>query len=113
MRTAIVSLDGVRVGTLTEDDDRLLVTFAYDEVYLATPGPRAISLRLLLSPDAVVTRGLHPFFSNLLPEGWLRALAIAKLGVDENDPFGLLIATGADCAGAVEITPDGTSEGEQ
>ena len=81
------------------------VTFLYEPAYLAAPDAVPVSLRLPLSPDRVETWGLHPFFRNLLPEGWLRALSIAKLKVAEDDEFGLLLATGADCAGAVEIVP--------
>ena len=46
-------------------------------------------------------RGLHPFFENLLPEGWLLQLATQKLKVSKDDA--LLLATCADCIGAVEV----------
>jgi serine/threonine-protein kinase HipA len=50
--------------------------------------------------------GLHPFFENLLPEGWLLDLTCQKLGLDPADAFGVMLATCADCAGAVEIIPE-------
>jgi serine/threonine-protein kinase HipA len=104
-RTAIVQLDGVVAGSLTETLDRRFVTFRYADAYLARPDAVPVSLTLPLSTDAVETWGLHPFFLNLLPEGWLRDIAVRKLRVHETDEFGLLLATGADCAGAVEILP--------
>jgi serine/threonine-protein kinase HipA len=51
------------------------------------------------------TRYLHPFFQNLLPEGWLLELSTAKLKISKDDAFGLLLATCADCVGAAEIIP--------
>jgi serine/threonine-protein kinase HipA len=104
-RTGIVRLDGRPVGRLVESPDRRFVTFLYDEPYLAAPDAVPVSLTIPLAPKPIETWGLHPFFRNLLPEGWLRALALAKLRVDEEDEFGLLLATGADCAGAVEVVP--------
>ena len=106
-RRAVVRLDGRRVGTLTEDASRSLVTFTYDDDYRAGADAVPVSLTLPLDGGPWTTTGLHPFFSGLLPEGWLRALAHAKLRVEENDLVGLLLATGADCVGAVEILPDG------
>lgn len=106
-RRAVVRLDGVRVGTLDENESRSQVTFSYDDDYRAVPGAVAVSLTLPLDGGPWTTEGLHPFFAGLLPEGWLRTLAHGKLRVDENDLFGLLVATGADCVGAVEILPDG------
>jgi HipA-like protein len=105
-RAGIVRLDGRPIGRLVESPDRRFVTFRYDEPYLAAPDAVPVSLTIPLAPEPIETWGLHPFFRNLLPEGWLRALAIAKLRVDEEDEFGLLLATGADCAGAVEVVPD-------
>lgn len=104
-RRGLVRLDGHPAGILEESEDRRFVVFRYDPAYVASPDAVAVSLRLPLSPDPVETWGLHPFFRNLLPEGWLRALSVAKLKVAEDDEFGMLLATGADCAGAVEIVP--------
>ncbi len=112
-RQGLVRLDGRPVGILEDSEDRRFVVFRYDAAYLAAPDAIPVSLRLPLSPDPVETWGLHPFFRNLLPEGWLRALSIAKMKVAEDDEFGLLLATGADCAGAVEIVPLEIAEADQ
>ena len=104
-RQAIVRLDGQRVGTLVESEAPLQVTFAYDDAYRAAARAVPASLTLPLDGGPWTTVGLHPFFAGLLPEGWLRLLAQSKLRVDENDTFGLLLATAVDCIGAVEIIP--------
>ncbi|MEY3172709.1 MAG: hypothetical protein RLZZ436_622 [Planctomycetota bacterium] len=102
-RQAIVRLDGRPVGRLVEEGAQ--ITFQYDADWLATPGAVPVSLTLPLRLDPWVTNGLHPFFDNLLPEGWLLELSTKKLKISKDDSFGLLLATCADCIGAVEIVP--------
>ncbi len=113
-REAIVCLDGQRVGVLRELDDNTL--FAYDAAWLARPDSVPVSLTLPLREEPYESRGLHPFFENLLPEGWLLELTTSKLKIGRDDAFGLLVATCADCVGAVEIhaSNDGeNAEGEE
>ena len=62
-----------------------------------------ISLTLPLREEPYPHRTLHPFFENLLPEGWLLQLATQKLKISKDDAFGLLLATCADCVGAIEV----------
>jgi serine/threonine-protein kinase HipA len=102
-RQAIVRLDGQAIGKLSESGKQIV--FAYDPEWLATPGAVPVSLTLPLQSEPYSTDGLHPFFENLLPEGWLLELATKKLKISRDDAFGLLIATCADCVGAVEILP--------
>lgn len=63
------------------------------------------------------SRGLHPFFQHLTPEGWLRGRQARRGEVDAADDFGLLLRYGADCIGAVSINdpegkPLGTAAGD-
>jgi len=102
-RHAVVRLDGQVVGALIEEGKQ--VTFRYDSEWLVRPDAVPVSLTLPLREAPYVTEGLHPFFENLLPEGWLLELATKKLKVSKDDGFGLLVATCADCIGAVEILP--------
>ncbi len=104
-RRARVSLDGVRVGFLTEGADGE-VTFAYAPDWLAQTHARPVSLTLPLTAEPYVTRGLHPFFLNLLPEGRLLQLSVSALKVSKDDAFGLLTALCADCIGDVEVHPE-------
>jgi serine/threonine-protein kinase HipA len=103
-RRAVVRIDGQTVGTLTELGRK--VEFRYDEAWITRADAVPISLTLPVRREAYVTDGLHPFFENLLPEGWLLELATKKLKISKDDAFGLLLATCADCVGAVEILPD-------
>lgn len=102
-RTALVRLDGTPVGILSEIGRQ--VKFRYDEAWVANPDAEPVSLTLPVRAEPYVTDGLHPFFENLLPEGWLLELATKKLKISKDDAFGLLMATCADCVGAVEILP--------
>lgn len=103
-RTAIVCLDGQRAGRLVEQGRR--VSFQYDESWLARRDAAPVSLTLPLRSEPYESEGLPPFFENLLPEGWLLDIATSKLKLSKDDPFGLLLATCADCVGAVEVLPD-------
>jgi serine/threonine-protein kinase HipA len=103
-RRGIVSLDGTRAGIIEETAQGS--RFTYDTAYLARPKALAISPTLPLRSDPYDSPGLHPFFENLLPEGWLLDRTCTKLGLDRTDAFGLMLATCADCAGAVEIVPE-------
>jgi serine/threonine-protein kinase HipA len=103
-RSAVVRLDGQPVGSLSESGRT--VTFVYDPAWLAKGDAVPVSLTLPLRSEPYVTEGLHPYFENLLPEGWLLEIATTKLKIGKDDAFGLLVATCADCIGAVEILPD-------
>ena len=102
-RRGIVSLDGRRAGVIEETE--LGTRFTYDAAWLAEPGAAPVSLTMPLRPEPYEAKGLLTFFENLLPEGWLLELATAKLKIPKDDAFGLLLATCADCVGAVEIRP--------
>jgi serine/threonine-protein kinase HipA len=102
-RRGEVRLDGTRVGVIEETERG--TRFRYDRVWLTTSGALPVSLTLPLQEEAFESRGLLPFFENLLPEGWLLELSTAKLKISKDDAFGLLLATCADCIGAVEIVP--------
>jgi serine/threonine-protein kinase HipA len=109
MRRAVVRINGERVGMLEEVGDQ--VRFAYDASWVTRPSAVSVSLTLPVRAEPYDTRGLHPFFENLLPEGWLLEIATAKLKISKDDPFGLLLATCADCIGAIEIVPAPESDG--
>ncbi len=103
-RSATVRLDGRRAGTLVETLDG--TRFTYDPAWLASPSATPVSLTMPLSTAPYDAKGLLPFFENLLPEGWLLEIATTKLKIAKDDAFGLLLATCADCIGAVEIIAD-------
>ena len=102
-RQGIVRIDGQVVGRIIEDQDQY--TFRYDDDWLANPDAKPVSLTMPLRTESYRSKYLHPFFQNLLPEGWLLELATKKLKIAKDDAFGLLLATCADCIGAVEVVP--------
>lgn len=102
-RRGIIQISGERVGVLDETESG--TRFTYDREWLAREGALPISLTLPLRAEPYESRGLHPFFENLLPEGWLLELSTAKLKISKDDALGLLLATCHDCIGAVEVRP--------
>jgi serine/threonine-protein kinase HipA len=106
-RVGRVKLSGKLVGVIEESGGQ--TSFRYAQDWLERRDAVPISLTLPLRPQPYLWEGLHPFFENLLPEGWLLEVATKKLKISKDDPFGLLLATCADCIGAVEIEP-GTTE---
>src|SRR5271156_3794068 len=77
--------------------------FTYDATYLQAKHPAiAFTLPLQAAPY-ICERGLHPFFDNLVAEGWLRNAQARALRDDPSNRFALLLAFGHDCAGAVSI----------
>jgi HipA-like protein len=107
-RRGTVRLDGRRVGVIKETDTGS--RFTYDAEWLALADAVPVSLTLPLQSEPYESRGLLPFFENLLPEGWLLELSTAKLKIPKDDAFGLLLATCADCVGAVEVIPEPSRE---
>ena len=100
-RVGRVKLAGKTVGVIEEHDGR--TRFTYSAEWLARPDAVPVSLTLPLREKPYESERLHPFFENLLPEGWLLDVTTRTLKISKDDPFGLLLATCADCVGAVEI----------
>ena len=103
-RIAKVAMAGVMVGQLEELGDGK-TRFTYSADWLSRVNAVPISQTLPLRSEPYESERLHPFFENLLPEGWLLELSSKKLKISKDDAFGLLLALGADCVGAVEIAP--------
>ena len=103
-RRGWVYRDEILAGTLEEREDGQCL-FSYLPEYLARDDARSISLTLPLSTEVVTTRGLHPFFDGLVPEGWLLDLAVRNWKLDPRDRMGLLLAACSDCIGDVRVLP--------
>lgn len=103
-RAAIVQLSGQRCGVLEQLADGG-TRFRYDPSWLTQPGARPVSQTMPLRIEPYEARTLLPFFANLLPEGWLLDISLARLKVARDDAFGLLLATCRDCIGEVEVLP--------
>ncbi len=83
--------------------------FTYDASYLEAvqsgeePKPAIAHTLPLQAQPHVSLRGLHPFFDNLVAEGWFRNAQARALGIDPNNRFALLLGFGHDLAGATSI----------
>jgi len=76
--------------------------------------PAAIAHTLPLRAEPYVSeRGLHPFFDNLVAEGWFRNAQARALGIDPGSRFALLLGFGHDLAGAVSVEDPEPAEHKQ
>jgi serine/threonine-protein kinase HipA len=99
-----VFFDRERCGRIEETETGM--RFTYDPAWLAREDAEALSLTLPLRAEPYESKGLHPFFAGLLPEGWLLAIALSTLKLSAADGFGLLLALCRDCAGAARVEPE-------
>jgi len=110
MRTAQVFYNGRLAGLLTKSEG--VYRFTYDKAYLAEADSRPVSLTLPLREAAYESDVLFPAFVNLLSEGSNKAMQSRLLKIDENDYFGLLLATAdGDRIGPLTIKEDDASAG--
>jgi serine/threonine-protein kinase HipA len=100
-RRARVAMGGVPVGMLFETQGGS--RFEYDAAYLRRADAVPLSPTLPLKLKSFSVQGLHPFFANLLPEGTRLIWICQRKGLDPRDEFGILLATGRNAIGAVEI----------
>src|SRR5882672_1437383 len=77
--------------------------FTYDPAYLDEKHPPIAFTLPLQAEPRLCEQGLHPFFDNLVAEGWLRDAQARALKIDPGNRFALLLAFGRDCAGAVSV----------
>lgn len=105
-REARVYFKDQLAGYLVEDRDKEAYIFSYDRKYLQDKG-LPISYTLALSEKAYICKNnLHPFFDNLIAEGWLEKAQSRLLGKVKANRFDLLCAFGFDCIGAVSVFPE-------
>jgi HipA-like protein len=103
MRKAEIYRNGILAGTLTETYSGTFV-FTYDTSYFKDDTKPSISLTLPKKQLEYTSEHLFPFFFNMLSEGTNRAVQSKQLKIDENDFFGLLLATaGYDTVGAITV----------
>jgi len=106
-----ILLGETRVGTLTLlEGDRTI--FSFREDYINKARRPILSQAFINMAGELITEfrptrtKLHPFFSNLLPEGHLRTYLAERGGVKPEREYMLLQLLGDDLAGAVRVKPD-------
>ena len=99
-------------GVITEDDNGY--TFTYQENYLNSEHPKAISFTLPLQKQSFNSKTMFSFFDGLIPEGWLLDIAEANWKINPRDRMSLLLTFCKDCIGAVSVIPleEGESDNE-
>lgn len=103
MRQAQIFCNNIFAGVLTETDSGKYI-FRYDESFLFDEKQTAISLSFPKSRREFTSTELFPFFYNMLSEGTNKAIQCQSLKIDENDSFGLLLATAhTDTIGAITV----------
>jgi len=105
MRQVEVYRNGIFAGILAEVNHQQFV-FKYDDVYFNDASKPAISLTLPKTQKEYSSKYLFPFFFNMLSEGVNRKLQSKQLRIDEEDNFGLLMATAQfDAIGTITVKP--------
>jgi len=105
MRAVEIYRNRILAGTLTEEGRRTYV-FTYDDNYFNDTSLPAISLTLPRNQKQYKSEFLFPCFYNILSEGVNRKLQCKHLRIDEEDNFGLLMATAQfDTIGAITVKP--------
>ena len=100
-RTAYVYVREIFAGILKETDYGY--SFAYDDDYLKSENPTAVSLTLPLQEEEYTSKTLFAFFDGLIPEGWLLNIVSHNWKIDRKDRFGLLLVACKDPIGNVQI----------
>lgn len=105
MRKVEVYRNGILAGILTEENRKSFL-FRYNDSYYNDTSKPAISLTLPKKMQEYRSEYLFPFFFNLLSEGVNKKLQCTQLKIDEEDNFGLLMATAQnDTIGAIIVKP--------
>ncbi|KIC93612.1 hypothetical protein OI18_17635 [Flavihumibacter solisilvae] len=87
----MVRYNGKPAGILSKEEGRY--RFAYDSTYLTGTGNRPVSITLPFRHEPYESDILFPVFVNMLSEGANKRMQSRMLKIDENDYFGLLLAT--------------------
>jgi len=91
----------MEAGILQETDAREYV-FTYGKDYHGEP----VCLAMPVRKEAYHSNHLFPYFFNMLSEGSNRQVQSMLLHIDENDDFGIMLATALhDTIGAVTVKP--------
>jgi serine/threonine-protein kinase HipA len=99
---AEVRLRNSRVGLLIKKNDKAFL-FQYDPQYIENKGALPIATNFPLEKKEFLSVNLHPFFDNLIMEGWLLHQTEKSFHIDKKNRWGLLMISGANPIGAVTI----------
>ena len=105
MRQAMVFRNKEIIGKLTEENRHNYI-FRYDDNWFKDAQKPPVSLTMPKNKQEYQSDYLFPFFVNMLSEGANKELQCKHLHIDENDSFGLLLATAQwETIGASTVKP--------
>jgi len=107
MSTLDVYLRGKKVGSLV--DAPVGLTFAYDAEYAVAPCSEPLSHVLPIREGEISGNAVESYFSNLLPDDYVRTRIGEILKIPRENTFALLEAIGGDCAGAIAFYRPGVT----
>ena len=104
-KKAWVYLRGILAGELEKcDGNPVIFKFTYFKDYLNSQNP-AIARGFPKRQESYISSNLHPFFDNLISEGWLLEYTEKSLHIPKSNRFALLMVTGSAPIGAVSVQP--------
>jgi HipA-like protein len=105
MRSAEIYNKGILAGILQEKNKHQFV-FTYNEFYFIDGSKPSISVTMSKKQQVYEEKYLFPLFYNMLSEGVNRKLQSRFLRIDEQDDFGLLLATAQfETIGSISVKP--------
>ncbi|RKP51819.1 type II toxin-antitoxin system HipA family toxin [Pararobbsia silviterrae] len=102
-------MNGIFVGTWSTQS-HAVEALQYDNAWVTAEQGRPLSLSLPFTPGNEAHRGdvVRAYFENLLPDSKaIRERVARRFKTQSTDAFTLLAEIGRDCAGALQILPDG------
>ncbi|MBT3981508.1 MAG: type II toxin-antitoxin system HipA family toxin [Bacteriovoracaceae bacterium] len=93
-----------RLAGVLEKKARDNFKFSYTREYISKKLPQ-IAIGFPVRVEEFSSRVLHPFFDNMIAEGWLLAHTEMTFRIDRSNRFALLMATGTAPIGAVRVVP--------
>jgi len=107
MATLDVYLKGKKVGRLV--DAPVGLTFAYDAEYADSTRSEPLSHVLPVRAGEYAGNAVESYFSNLLPDDYVRTRIGEILKIPRENTFALLESIGGDCAGAIAFYRPGVT----
>lgn len=100
-----VYLRDVKIGTLEDATNGLV--FRYEPSYVQSSSAEPLSVAFPVRAEPYSGPEVEIYFSNLLPDDYVRTRIGEVLKIPRDNTFALLAAIGGDCAGAVALYPEG------
>lgn len=105
MRRLDVYLNDVHIGYL--DDTSTGIVWSYAQAYANRDDALPLSFKFPIRLEPYAGPEVEQYFSNLLPDDYVRTRIGEILKIPLENTFALLEAIGGDCAGAISFYPEG------